>query len=155
MADTYTQIIIQLVFAVEGRQSLISPNYQEEVNKYITGIVTNKRSKMLAINGTPDHIHILVGLNPAQAISDLVRDIKTGSNEWMNEKRWFREKFSWQEGYGAFSYSRSQLDRVAKYVINQPAHHAKRSFKDEYFALLRKFEIEFKDEYVFDWVEPA
>jgi putative transposase len=152
MGDTYSQIIIQLVFAVEGRQSLISPKYQEEVNKYITGIVTNKRSKMLAINGTPDHIHVLIGLNPVQAISDLVRDIKTDSNEWINKKRWFRGRFSWQEGFGAFSYSRSQLDRVVKYVLDQPAHHAKRSFKDEYLTLLRKFDIAFKDEYLFEWV---
>lgn len=152
MADTYSQIIIQVVFAVEGRQSLISPKYQAEVNKYITGIVRNKGSKMLAVNGVEDHIHILVGLNPAQAIADLVRDIKTASNEWINKKRWFQGRFSWQEGYGAFSYSRSQLDRVAKYVMNQPEHHAKRTFRDEYLTLLRKFDVAFRDEYVFEWL---
>ncbi|MGH9760914.1 MAG: IS200/IS605 family transposase [Blastocatellia bacterium] len=152
MPDTYSQIIIQLVFAVEARQSLISPKHQEEVNKYITGIVRNKRSKMLAINGVPDHIHILIGLNPAQAISDLVRDIKADSNEWVNKKGWIRGRFSWQEGYGAFSYSRSQLDRVVRYVMNQEQHHSKRTFKDEYLTLLRKFDIAFKDEYLFEWI---
>jgi putative transposase len=152
MPDTYSQIIIQLVFAVEGRQSLISTKHQEELNKYITGIVQNKRSKMLAINGVPDHIHILIGLNPAQAISDLVRDIKADTNEWMNKKGWVRGRFCWQEGYGAFSYSRSQLDRVVRYVMNQTEHHSKRTFKDEYLMLLRKFDIAFKDEYLFQWV---
>ncbi|HKV41363.1 MAG TPA: IS200/IS605 family transposase [Blastocatellia bacterium] len=151
MADTYSQIIIQLVFAVEGRQSLISPEHQEELNKYVTGIVRNKRSKMLAVNGIPDHIHILIGLNPAQAISGLVRDIKADSNEWINSKGWVRGRFSWQEGYGAFSYSRSQLDRVVRYVMNQREHHSKRTFKDEYLTLLRKFDIAFKDEYLFEW----
>ena len=123
---------IQLVFAVEGRQSLIAPAHQEEVNKYITGIVKNKRSRMLAVNGMPDHLHILIGLHPSQAISDLVRDIKADTNEWINKKRWVRGRFSWQEGYGAFSYSRSQLDRVVRYVMNQREHHAKQTFKGEY-----------------------
>jgi REP element-mobilizing transposase RayT len=153
MSDTYTQIIIHLVFAVQGRQSLIAPQHQEEVNKYITGIVRNKRSKMIAVNGMPDHLHILIGLHPAQAISDLVRDIKADTNEWINKKRWIRGKFSWQEGYGGFSYSRSQLDRVAKYVINQKEHHSSRSFKSEYLTLLRKFDIAFEDKYVFEWIE--
>ena len=152
MGDTYTQIIIQLVFAVEGRQSLISPERQEDVNKYITGIVKNKGSKMIAVNGMPDHLHILVGLNPAQAISDLVRDIKSDTNVWINKKRWIKGRFSWQEGYGAFSYSRSHLDRVVKYVLNQAQHHAKRSFRDEYLTLLRKFDISFEDKYMFEWV---
>jgi putative transposase len=152
MADTYSQIIIQLVFAVEERQSLIAPGRQEEVNKYITGIVRKQECKMIAINGIPDHIHVLIGLDPSLAISDLVRDIKSDSSEWINKKRWVKGKFRWQAGYGAFSYSRSQLDRVAKYVINQPAHHSKRSFKDEYMQLLRKFDIAFDEKYVFKWV---
>jgi putative transposase len=153
MANTYTQIIIQLVFAVEERQSLIAAAHQEEVNKYITGIVQKKRSKMLAINGVPDHIHILLGLHPTQAISDLVRDIKSDSSEWINGKGWVRGRFSWQEGYGAFSYSRSQLDTVAKYVLNQPEHHSKHSFKAEYLSTLRNFDIAFEEEYVFKFVQ--
>ena len=152
MADTYSQIIIQLVFAVEGRQSLIAQPHQEEVNKYITGIVRNLGSKMLAVNGMPDHIHILIGLHPSQAVSDLVRDIKADTNEWINDKRWIKGRFSWQGGYGAFSYSRSQLDRVVKYVMNQKEHHAKQAFKAEYLSLLRKFDIAFKEDYVFKWV---
>ncbi len=153
MANTYSQIYIQIVFAVQGRQNLITKNHQEELHKYITGIVQKREQKMLTVYCNPDHTHLLVGLKPNITISDLVRDIKAGSSNFINENRWVKGKFNWQEGYGAFSYSRSQIDQVAKYILNQEEHHRKRSFKDEYLELLEKFEIEYDERYLFDWME--
>lgn len=153
MANTYTQIYIQVVFAVQGRQSLITPEHKEEIHKYITGIVTNQKQKMLAINGVADHIHLLIGLKPNIALSDLVRDIKAGSSKFINEKHWAKGRFHWQEGFGAFSYGHSQLDQIICYIQNQEKHHQQKSFKNEYFALLRKFDIAFEDKYVFDFIE--
>jgi len=153
MANTYSQIHIQVVFAVQGRQSLISDENKDELYKYISGIARNQGQKLIAINGMPDHIHILIGLQPDMALSDLVRDIKAGSSKFVNQKGWIRGKFSWQEGFGAFSYGHSQLPSVVRYIQNQEAHHARRSFKHEYFALLRKFDIAFEDKYVFQFVE--
>jgi REP element-mobilizing transposase RayT len=153
MANTYSQIYIQIVFAVQGRQNLITKNHQEELHKYITGIVQKREQKMLTVYCNPDHTHLLVGLKPNITISDLVRDIKAGSSNFINENRWVKGKFNWQEGYGAFSYSRSQIDRVAKYILNQEEHHRKKSFKDEYLELLEKFEIEYDERYLFDWME--
>jgi REP element-mobilizing transposase RayT len=153
MADTFSQIYIQTVFAVQGRQSLISDQNKNELYKYITGIVTNKGQKLIRINGMPDHIHILIGLKPAMALSDLVRDIKTNSSTFVNDKRWFRGKFNWQEGYGAFSYGHSQLDRVIRYIDNQEIHHRTTTFREEYLKLLKRFNIKFKDEYLFEWIE--
>ncbi len=153
MSNTYTQLIIQLVFAVKGRKSFISETWEEELYKYITAVVQNDRHKMLAINGMPDHIHILIGLNPAISISDLVKDIKRSSNNWINEKRLIKNKFEWQSGFGAFSYSRSHLDKVYKYFQNQKIHHKKVSFKSEYLTELKANEIEYKDEYLFEYYE--
>lgn len=153
MANTYSQIYIQIVFAVQGRQNLITKNHQEELHKYITGIVQKREQKMLTVYCNPDHTHLLVGLKPNITISDLVRDIKAGSSNFINENRWVKGKFNWQEGYGAFSYSRSQIDQVAKYILNQEEHHRKKSFKDEYLELLEKFEIEYDERYLFDWME--
>lgn len=153
MSNTYTQLIIQLVFAVKGRKSFISETWEEELYKYITAVVQNDRHKMLAINGMPDHIHILIGLNPAISISDLVKDIKRSSNNWINEKRLIKNKFEWQSGFGAFSYSRSHLDKVYKYIQNQKIHHKKVSFKSEYLTELKANEIEYKDEYLFEYYE--
>jgi len=153
MANTYSQIYIQIVFAVQGRQNLITKNHQEELHKYITGIVQKREQKMLTVYCNPDHTHLLVGLKPNITISDLVRDIKAGSSNFINENRWVKGKFNWQEGYGAFSYSRSQIDRVAKYILNQEEHHRKKSFKDQYLELLEKFEIEYDERYLFDWME--
>ena len=150
MANTYTQIFIQAVFAVQGRQSLIQKENKEELHRYIAGIVRNKGQKLLAINCMPDHAHILIGLKPDCVLSDLVKIVKTSSTDFINKKRWVLGRFSWQEGFGAFSYSHSQLDAVIKYIRNQEAHHRKQAFKDEYLALLRKFRIAFKDEYLFD-----
>ena len=153
MANTFSQIYIQTVFAVNGRLSLITPDFKEELHKYITGIVRNKGQKLISINGMADHLHILIGLRPAMALADLVRDIKSDSSEWINRKKLARGKFAWQEGYGAFSYGHSQLDTIIRYIQNQEKHHQKRSFKDEYLTLLRKFEVEFKEEYVFEFIE--
>jgi putative transposase len=153
MSNTFSQIYIQVVFAVKGRESQILPAWEEELFKYISGIVNNKGQKMLAINGMPDHIHFVIGMKPSCCLSDLVREIKKSSNEFVNENKFLKNKFSWQEGYGAFSYSHSALDNVIKYVLNQKEHHRNKTFKEEYLGFLKKFEIEFKDEYLFEWYE--
>ena len=153
MAGTFSQIYIQIVFAVRGRENLIHSEWEEELYKYITGIVRNKEQKLIAINGMPDHIHILVGMRPNCCLSDLVREIKKSSNQFINEKNLSNFKFQWQEGYGAFSYSHSSLDKVIEYINNQKEHHKKQSFKEEYKTFLNKFQIEFKHEYLFAWYE--
>jgi putative transposase len=153
MANTYTQIYVQVVFAVSGRQCLIQKEHKEEIYKYITGTVRNKDQKLIAINGMPDHLHILIGLKPDMALSDLVRDIKANSSRFINERKWSGGKFGWQEGFGAFSYSHSQLDSVISYIQNQENHHSKRSFKDEYLEMLEKFNVEHNLKYVFEFVE--
>lgn len=153
MANTYSQVLIQAVFAVQSRQSLIMPEWKEDLFKYIAGIFREKNQKLLAIGGIADHIHILFGLRPSIAISDLVRDVKACSTGFINDERFVRGRFQWQEGFGAFSYSRSQLDAVAKYVLNQEKHHAKRTLRDEYIGLLDRFEVEYEDRYLFDWIE--
>lgn len=153
MADTYSQIYIQTVFAVQNRYTLIQPTWEDEIYKYITGIIQNKGQKMLAINGTSNHIHILIGMKPTCCLSDLVREIKKSSNTFINERRFTPYNFQWQEGFGAFSYSHSQLTDVIQYIENQKEHHKQRTFKEEYLALLKAFEIEFKHEYLFNWLE--
>jgi REP element-mobilizing transposase RayT len=153
MGDTYIQLYIQLVFAVRGRKSFIQNQWEEELYKYFTAVVQNDKHKMLAINGMPDHIHLFVGLNPAIAISNLVQDVKRASNNWINDKGFINAKFWWQDGYGAFSYGKSQVDRVCKYVLNQKEHHKKQTFKSEYISLLQLFGIEFKDEYLFEFYD--
>ena len=152
MPNTYTQIYIQIVFAVQGRANLISKNNREELHKYITGIVKNREQKMLSIFCMPDHTHLLVGIKPSVSISDLVRDIKSGSSNFINEQKWIQGKFNWQEGFGAFSYSRSQIDTVAKYILNQEEHHKKKTFKEEYIDFLQTFEVEYDEKYLFEWV---
>ena len=149
MANTYTQIYLHVVFAVEGRQNLIEPQHNNELQKYITGIVSAQKQKLIAINNMPDHLHMLVGLKPDMALSDLMRDVKAGSSKFMNEKHWVRGRFSWQEGFGAFSYSRSQLGAVIRYIENQQKHHAKKSFREEYVGLLEKFAVEYDPRYIF------
>lgn len=153
MANTYTQIYIHIVFSVKGRQSLIQKSWKEELHKYICGIVSGKEQKVYAIGGIADHIHILVSIKPNIVISDLVRDIKAHSSKWINEKRFVKGKFQWQEGFGAFSYAQSQLDTVIAYVNNQELHHQKKSFRDEYMELLQKFDITFDEKYLFEWIE--
>ncbi|MET4082595.1 putative transposase [Pedobacter sp. UYP30] len=153
MSGTFSQIYIQVVFAVKGRQSLIHSVWEEELYKYISGIVKNKEQKMLAINGMPDHIHLLIGMRPICCLSDLVREIKKSSNEFIQQKKFLKHKFSWQEGYGAFSYSHSDSNNVIQYINNQKEHHKKQSFKEEYKLLLKDFQIAFKEEYLFEWLE--
>jgi len=153
MANTYTQIYIHIIFAVKGRQNLISESFREQLQKFITGILQNRGQKMLAIYCMPDHSHILTGLTPAIALSNLVRDIKAGSSKFINDKKLVRGKFNWQQGFGGFSYSRSQIDTVVKYILNQKEHHKERSFKEEYIELLEKFEVQYDDEYLFKWID--
>jgi REP element-mobilizing transposase RayT len=149
MANTYTQIYIHIVFAVEGRQNLIQPEHNDELQKYITGIVSGQKQKLIAINNVPDHLHLLIGLKPDLSLSELIRDVKANSSKFINEKRWAAGRFSWQEGFGAFSHSRSQLDAVIRYIQNQQQHHARKSFRDEYIELLEKFEVNFDRRYIF------
>ena len=153
MPNTYSQIYIQIVFAVKGRQNLIAKENREELHKFITGIISNREQKLFAIFAMPDHVHILVSMKPNISISDLVRDIKAGSSKFINDNNWIRQKFNWQEGYGAFSYSKSSVDNVIKYILNQEEHHKKKSFRDEYLDFLEKFEIEYDPKYLFEWIE--
>jgi putative transposase len=153
MANTYTQIYLQVVFAVEGRQNLLKQDHKEELHKYITGIVRNYEQKLIAINGMPDHVHVLIGLKPNMALSDLVREMKSSSSTFINQKKWVKGKFNWQEGFGAFSYGHSQLDDVIRYIQNQEKHHAKKTFKQEYVEMLKKFGVEYDERYVFSWIE--
>jgi REP element-mobilizing transposase RayT len=133
--------------------SLIKPEFKEDLHKYITGIITNQGQKLISINGMPDHLHILIGLRPSMALADLVRDIKADSSTYINKNRWVRGKFSWQEGYGAFSYGHSQLETIIRYTQNQEKHHRRRSFKEEYLAWLKKYEIPFEEKYVFEFID--
>ncbi len=151
MADTYSQIYIQLVFAVKGRQSLITENMEAPLYKYISGIIENQKQKLYIIGGMPDHVHILVSINPSVAISALVREIKEHSTKFINSQNLIVGKFQWQEGFGAFSYSKSQVPNVIEYIKNQKQHHAQKTFKDEYLEILNKNEIKYKEEYLFEW----
>ncbi len=151
MANTYTQCYVHLVFSPKNRDALINKTWKEELEKYITGIIQNRKHKLLAIGSMPDHIHILIGYNVNDLIPDLVEEIKTSTNTWIKEKRLSKFKFDWQRGYGAFTHSRRQIDTVIKYIINQEQHHQKKSFKIEYLEMLAKNGVEYKDEYLFDF----
>ena len=151
--STYTQIYIQIVFAVQGRESLIQTDWEERLYKYITGIVQKREQKMLAINGMPDHIHFFIGMKPSCVLSGLIREIKKSSNEFINDNKFTKLKFKWQEGYGVFSYSHSQLDDVIAYIMNQKEHHKKKKFKEEYIDFLKKFNIQYDEKYLFEWIE--
>jgi len=150
MANTYSQIYIHIVFAVKGRDNLISPKRKDELYKYITGIISNEGQKLIAINGTPNHIHILIGIKPNKSLSDLVRDIKANSSRFINEQQWIAGKFEWQKGFGAFSYSQSQLNTVIKYIENQEVHHRTKTFKEEYIEFLEHFNVPFDSNYIFE-----
>ncbi|MDR3626122.1 MAG: IS200/IS605 family transposase [Ignavibacteriaceae bacterium] len=150
MPNTYCQLLVHIIFAVKGRQNLISNQWKAELYKYITGIISNKNQKLLYINGTGDHIHILIGLKPDISVSNLVRDIKNNSTNFINSRNYVAGKFSWQTGFGAFSYSNSQIDSVVKYLINQESHHLKKSFREEYIEILEKFDIKYDEKYLFD-----
>lgn len=153
MAGTFSQIYIQVVFAVQGRHNLIRSEWQEELYKYIAGIIKQKNQKPIIVNGMPDHIHLFIGLKPSMKISDLVRDVKNNATNFINAKKWLRGHFHWQEGYGVFSYSRSQISDVYDYIKNQKQHHKKRSFREEYLDFLKKFNIDYDEKYVFEWIE--
>ena len=153
MADSFTQIHIQLVFAVKYREAQIASDWEDELYKYITAIVQKNNHKLLQINGTADHIHICLGMRPTQALSDLVKEIKEDSSGWINRKRFTASPFKWQAGYGAFSYSRSQVSRVCEYISNQKEHHKKTQFLDEYRELLQGFGIEFDERNIFRILE--
>ena len=149
MADTYTQIHIHFVFAVKFRDGIIQSKWKEDLYKYMTGIIQNNNHKFLAINGMPDHIHILIGLRPAQSISDLMKEVKQSSSKWINQNKLTNGHFEWQEGYGAFSYSKSQINQVVSYIQNQELHHKKKTFKEEYLDFLKKFEIDYDEKFIF------
>jgi putative transposase len=153
MANTFSQIYLQFVFAVRNREHMIPKVHKEELHQYITGLVQRRNAKMLAIHCMPDHIHIFVGFRPAMSISDFVKEIKVESNEFINAKHWTRSRFHWQEGFGVFSYSHSQLGAVINYIHNQEAHHQKTSFRQEYVELLKRFEISFEEKYLFEFIE--
>ena len=153
MANTYSQIYIQIVFAVQGRQNLLAREWRQEVFKYMAGIILAKGQKPIIVNGVEDHVHVFVGLKPSMALSDLVRDVKNNSSNFINENKWVRGKFNWQEGYGAFSYGHSQIETVFNYITNQETHHARQTFKDEYVDFLQKFCIEHDPKYLFEWFE--
>lgn len=153
MAGTFSQLYIQTVFAVKGRENLIDKKWRDELCKYISGIITGKGQKSIIVNGVADHIHCFIGLKPSMSISDLMRDVKNNSSKFINEKGFIKGKFSWQEGYGAFSYSHSQIEQVYNYILNQEMHHQKKTFKDEYLEFLSRYEIDYKTDYLFDWLD--
>ncbi|WP_296685276.1 IS200/IS605 family transposase [Flavobacterium sp.] len=149
MPNTYTKIHLQFVFAVKYRKGLIHSSFKEELYQYISGIIKAHNHKLLAINGMPDHLHILVGMRPSQSVSDLMQDIKANSSKWINEKKFLKVKFEWQEGYGAFSYSKSHVQNVIKYIQNQEKRHQVKTFNEEYLDFLNAFEIDYDERYVF------
>ena len=152
MSGTFSQIYIQVVFAVKHRNALIQAEWEERLYQYITGIVRNKGQKMLAINGMPNHIHFFIGMKPNCCLSDLVREVKKSSNDFIKENKLSGQSFNWQEGYGAFSYSHSQIDTVVQYIANQKEHHQKQSFKQEYIQFLHRFNIQYEERFLFDWI---
>jgi len=152
MANTYTQIYLQLVFSPLAHENVIPIKQKEELHKYTTGIIQNRKHKLLAINFMPDHVHIFIGYNPSQPLPDLLRDIKANTAKFINEKKWLPGKFQWQKGYGAFSYSHSQIDDVIKYINSQEEHHKKATFREEYLNILEKFDVDYDPEYLFDWI---
>jgi len=151
--NTYTQLLIHLVFATKYRECLLNEEQRQKTFAYMSGIATNLKNKSLIINGMSDHVHILLGLNPAISISEHVKEIKRSSSIYVNEQKWFRGHFEWQDGYGAFSYGRSQLDRIYKYIENQEEHHKKESFRVEYLKILQRFDIEFNSHYIFEFFD--
>ena len=153
MANTYTQIYIHYVFAVQNRLGLIQDRWRDDLYKYMTGTITNKGHKLLTIGGMPDHVHILVSMSPKQSPSDLMADVKRSSSLWINEQRFVMGKFTWQEGYGAFSYGKSQIHTLANYIENQELHHHKRTFMEEYIEFLNVFEIDYDERYIFKHIE--
>jgi REP element-mobilizing transposase RayT len=153
MANTYTQIHIHAVFAVQNRISCIQKSWQERLYLYIIAIIQKHEHKVLCIGGMPDHIHILIGFRPTQALSALMQEVKRDSSEWINKEKLVMGKFSWQEGYGAFSYAKSQIPAVCNYIETQEQHHKQKTFREEYLDILQKFEIEYNEKYIFSDIQ--
>lgn len=153
MANTFSQLFVHIVFTVKGRVNLIKEPFRNKIEKYIAGIIANKKQKLYAIYCMPDHIHLLVSISPSISVSDLVRDIKSSSSSFISSNKWVMGKFSWQEGFGAFSYSKSQVKNVVNYILTQPEHHKKQSFKQEYLELLKKYDVSYEEKYLFDWID--
>ena len=153
MANTYSQILIHVVFTVRGRANLIDKKWRTDLHKYISGIITSKGQKSIIVNGVGDHIHCFIGLKPSMCLSDLIRDVKNNSSKFINENQLVKGKFQWQEGFGAFSYATSQVKNVYNYILNQEEHHKKSTFKEEYLELLETYEVEYEDDYLFSFVE--
>jgi REP element-mobilizing transposase RayT len=152
MAGTFGQFYAHIIFTPKHRANVIREAFREELQMYMTGIIQGKKHKVLAIYCMPDHVHVLIGLKPYMALSDLVQILKKESTNFINDKKWIAGKFSWQEGYGYFSHSHSELDKVIHYIQNQPEHHKKRSFREEYLEILQRCEVDFKEEYLFEWI---
>lgn len=150
MANTYTQLFVHIIFSTKGREKILHKSFRKELFKYISGILTNKNQKPFAVNGTTDHVHVFVGIEPNISISDLVRDIKHSSTNFIKEKNFIKHKFNWQKGYCAFTYSKSQFDSVIKYIMNQEVHHKTKTFEEEYIEFLKKYEVDYDSKYVFD-----
>lgn len=153
MAGTFSQIYIHIVIVVKKRDNLIPKENREELFEYMAGIIRNKGQKSIIVNGVGNHVHIFIGLKPDMKISDLARDIKNNSTNFINKMKWINRKFSWQAGYGAFSYGESQVEAVFNYIKNQEIHHKKKTFREEYLEFLKKFNVEYNEKYLFDWVE--
>ena len=153
MANTYTQLNIHVVFSVRGRENILPAKKRPEIFKYISGILTNIDQYSLAVNGYKDHVHIFFEMQPTKSLSDIVRIVKANSSKWINDNKIIPGNFSWQEGYGGFSYSRSQRNNVIQYIMKQEEHHNKKTFREEYLELLKAFEIDFEEQYVFEFYE--
>ena len=153
MANTYTQINIHTIFSVKGRENIISNDFRDGLFKYISGILNNNKQFSIAVNGYKDHVHLFFEMHPTISLSEIMRVVKANSSKWINDNRFVKGKFAWQEGYGAFSYSRSQRDEVVKYIINQEKHHRGKTFREEYLQLLQKFEVKFDNHYVFEFYD--
>ncbi len=153
MANTYSQILIHVVFAVKGRAKLIDKRWRKDLHKYISGIITSKGQKSIIVNGVEDHVHCFIGLKPSMCLSELIRDVKNNSSKFINENQLVNGKFQWQEGFGAFSYATSEVKNVYNYILNQEEHHKKSNFKKEYIQLLEKFEVDYREDYLFEFVD--
>lgn len=153
MANTYTQMYAQIIFSPKGRENLILPSFEERIYQYMTGVIRDNGQKLIAINGMPDHLHLFIGFKPNMAIADLVREVKTSATKYINNHRLLPWRFGWQDGYGCFTYAHSQIDVVAQYVMSQKQHHRTKTFREEYTALLQKFEVAYDDRYVFEYYE--
>ncbi len=153
MANTYTQLNMHVVFSVKGRENFLLNTFRDDLFKYISGILNKLEQYPLAVNGYKDHVHLFFEIQPTKSLSEIIRVVKSNSSKWINKENFIRGKFSWQEGYGGFSYSRSQRNNVIQYIIKQEEHHNKRTFREEYLELLKLFEIDFNDQFIFEFYE--